>query len=431
MDEIFLNMIITNVHNRLLITILLYCFICTAYALNNVENNQVGFLNSQVQTILDRDRIKYHLPAVSVSIQLPEENITRDYVSGYDTLSGKNRITKDTLFQIGSITKTFTATIIFKLIEENKLSLNSKLMDWFPQYPRWKDITVKSLLNHTSGVYNYTHGKAFDNKLRKNPDKFWSLDELADMAYQHPNLSKPGERYRYTNTDYILLGLVIEKVMNKSIQQVFNQYLQQYNLNNTFYSPSSYPKDAMSKMAHGYNRDETFGFNTDVTFFSMSFSQSAGAMISTPHNIIDWLDQLFSKRIINNKSLEDMMTIISEKNAKPINLSKMNLLKILNKQQSLTEVGSGSGIGLVYFKDYGFTWSHAGGTPGYESFYAYNPCNGIKIVLMYNVKPKQQLIFPKVVGDVFNVLNSSNLVRSYVKTYQHHNALPIYCKYKM
>ncbi len=415
-------MITGNKRIQLLIMVFLCCIHCGTYAFHS---NGERILDDKIQTILDRDRIKYHLPALSVSIQLSEKNKTKDYVSGYDALSGKKKITANTLFQIGSITKTFTATIIFKLIEESKISLNSKLADWFPQYPRWKDITVKNLLNHTSGVYNYTHGKDFDNKLRKNLYKYWSLDELANMAYQHPDLSKPGQHYRYTNTDYILLGLIIEKVMNKSIQQVFNQYLHQYNLNNTFYSSSGYPKDAISKMAHGYNRDGTFGYNTDVTFFSM-FSQSDGALISTPHDITDWLNQLFAKRVISYKYLEDMMAIISEENAKPINLSKLNLSKVV-KQKSLTEIGSGSGIGLVYFKDFGFTWVHAGGTPGYESFYAYNPCNGIKIVLMYNVKPKQQLVFTKIASDVFNVLNSSDVVKDLVKTYQHKNALPKYC----
>lgn len=420
-------MIITNVLDRLLITTLLYFFVCTASALGIPENYQANILNSQIQSILDRDRIKYHLPALSVSFLLPEENVTRDYVSGYYTLSEKKKITQDTLFQIGSITKSFTVTIIFKLIEENKLSPNSKLADYLPQYPRWKNITVKNLLNHTSGVYNYTHGKDFDNKLRKNPDKYWSLDELADMAYQHRDFSKPGQKYGYTNTDYILLGLVIERVTNKPIQQIFNQYLHQYHLNNTFYSPSGYPKDAIRKMAHGYNRDETFGLNTDVTFVSMSFSQSAGAMISTPHDLIDWLDQLFSKRIIGAKSLEDMMAIISEENAKPINPSKLNLSKMRTKEQLFTEIGSGSGIGLLYFKNYGFTWAHAGGMPGYESFYTYNPCNGIKLVLMYNVKPKQQLIFTKIASDIFKVLNQSVLVKNKIKAYRHHSALPMYC----
>src|SRR5437868_5853849 len=132
-------MITSNRRIRFLIMVLLCCIHCSTYAFHL---NSEKILNEKIQNTLDVDRIKYHLPALSVSIELPN-NFTRNYVSGYYSLSEKKKITPDTLFQIGSITKTFTATIIFKLVEENKLNVNDKLIKWLPQYPRWKNITVK------------------------------------------------------------------------------------------------------------------------------------------------------------------------------------------------------------------------------------------------------------------------------------------------
>lgn len=407
---------------RLLIVIFLCWYSCCIYA----EEEDI-LLNKEINNILDESKTKYNLPAISLSIKLPNNNKINNYVSGYYTLAKNRNITPETLFQIGSITKTFTATIIYKLIEENKLSGNDNLTKWLPQYSRWKKITIYDLLHHTSGVYNYTSGKSFDNLLRNNPQKYWSLNELADMAYKHADLSSPGKKYNYTNTDYILLGMIIEKVSNKSIQEVFDDYLKQYELKNTFYTPSNYPEEVNTRLAHGYNRDGTFKFNTDVTFVSISFGQSAGAMISTPNDIIKWLNQLFTGKIITNKSLADMTKIISEKDATPINIKKLPLSNKFSKSKPFIEIGAGAGIGLVYFKNNGFTLAHAGGMPGYESLYAYNPCNGIYLVFAYSVKPKQQFIDIQIADEIFKRLNNSALVAEAIRAYQQANLLPDYC----
>lgn len=411
---------------RFLIIIFIYFFSCCSYAFG--EDTDI-VLSKQIKNILDENRIKYNLPAISLSIMLPQ-NKTQDFVSGYYSSAQEKNITPDTLFQMGSITKTFTATIIFKLIEENKLNIKENLAKWLPQYPRWKNITVYDLLHHISGVYNYTSGKSFDSLLRNNPQKYWSLNKLADMAYQHPDLAKPGKKYNYTNTDYILLGMIIEKATHSSIQQVFDAYLKQYNLNNTFYSSHRYSPEIKNKIAHGYNRDGTFKFNTDVTWVSASFSQSAGAIVATPSDIIKWLHELFSGKIITNKSLAKMTNIVSEKDAKAINIEDILLPKKLSRTAPFKELGIGSGIGLLYFKDNGITWAHAGGMPGYESLYAYNPCHGIYLVLAYNVKPKQQLIFMQIAEQIFRKLHNSNTIRKAINDYQQNNLLPLYCTKK-
>jgi len=346
-------------------------------------------------------------------------------VSGYNFLPNKNKIIPDTLFKMGSITKTFTATIILKLAEENKLTLNDSLIKWLPQYSRWKNIKIKNLLNHTSGIYNYTHGADWDNKLRNNPKKHWLSIELANIAYQHDNLFNPGSKYSYSNTDYVLLGLIIEKVTNKSIQQVFNEYFHTYHLKNTFYTTSGYSATAMKRLAHGYNRDGTFESNKDITFVSYG-GQADGAIISTPNDIIYWLNQLFSGKIISNKSLKDMMTIISERDAKSINIKNIHLQNNILKMP-VSDVGEGYGMGLVYFKSYGLAWTHAGGILGYESLYTFNPCNGIYLALAYNVKPKQQLIFAKIANDIFSILLASPFIANNIENYQKNNIIPNFC----
>src|SRR6185312_1473670 len=147
--------------------ILIFFFLCFfPYVSSALEKNDNISFNQMLQKSVDDIRVKYALPALSLSIKLPNATQIRNYVSGYYSSLQKVKITPDTLFQMGSITKTFTATIVFKLIEENKLNSNDSLIKWLPEFSRWKNITVDDLLHHTSGVANYTSGKSFDNLLK-------------------------------------------------------------------------------------------------------------------------------------------------------------------------------------------------------------------------------------------------------------------------
>ena len=123
----------------------------------------------------------------------------------------------NTIFQIGAITKQFTAAVILKLQEEGKLSVNDKLDTYFPQFKYAKEITIENLLTHTSGIYNYTNDiDAGDSAIVCNPaDKQLALD----IMFKHNLDFKPGTQFRYDNSGYYLLGLIIEKVTGKLYEQ--------------------------------------------------------------------------------------------------------------------------------------------------------------------------------------------------------------------
>ncbi|PIR12034.1 MAG: hypothetical protein COV52_00885 [Gammaproteobacteria bacterium CG11_big_fil_rev_8_21_14_0_20_46_22] len=386
-------------------------------------------LNQALVKLVQSERNHYKLPALSVSILLPGERLPRHYVSGYYTKKMKQKITPNTLFQVGSITKTFAATMVLKLVEEHKLNINDKLGRWFPEYPKWKDVTVKELLTHTSGVYKVIDTKNFWQHLKVNPKQYWSLQELANLAYLYPDYFKAGQGYNYANTDYILLGMIIEKVTHQPISQVFREYLlslEKFGLKNTYYTASGYPKTVISRVAHGYDDEGTFGYGVDVTNVSTSFSGSAGAIVSTPDDIILFLKQLFAGKILSAHLLKLMQTLTSEKTGQPISIQQA-LINHQNTKESWFDLGEGMGMGLVYFKDYGFVWMHAGGMPGYQSAYTYNPCKGIYVVLMYNKQPKENLVFVKITQAIVKTLDSSDLVNSKIKHYQAMNALSWFC----
>lgn len=384
-------------------------------------------LNQQIQTVVNHALVKYKLPALSVSIQLPNENKIRNYVAGTTTLKGSKAITPRSLFQFGSVTKTYTATMIMKLVAEHKLSTNDKLGQFFPQYPRWKNITVAQLMHHTSGVFNYIDAKDFWVKLKKHPQTQFTLKQLADLAYQYPDPFKAGHSYAYTNTDYILLGMIIEKVTKLKATEAYGRYLfKPYRLNETYYAGNRYPKGVYARMAHGYDNEGTFGYNKDITDYSLSFASTAGALVSTPGDVTQFLRKLFNGDIVPPHILKQMQTVVTAKN-KTIHHVKNYLRQHPVGKQGWLQVGQGYGFGLVYFKDAGFTWMHTGGVDGYQSFYGVNACNGMIVTGVYSSQPKEQFIFLNIYRSLVHVLNQSKFVKMQIRQYQRTHKLPAFC----
>ena len=393
---------------------------------NVAHKNKARSINKQLNSFVTKEREQYSLPALSVSIKFPDDATIYSSTSGTTTINGKKEVSPKTLFQMGSITKSFTAAIVYQLDAEGILSVNDKLGKWLPEYKKWSNITLYQLLTHTSGVTDYIDTPGFWETIKCNPKRQWTLPELAQLAYKRPDTSPPGRGYQYTNTDYVLLGLVIEKATNRPVEDSFQRYLlanPKIGLTSTYYLPRIYPNSILSRMAHGYDNEGTFGFNKDVTTVNTSFSPTSGAIVSTPGDIVRWIDSLFNKGILPEKQLQQMLTVVNEDNGNVIDNRQLNsMLKEAQKQDKLfVNLGAGSGIGMVYLKSGGVYWMHAGGMPGYQSLFAYNPCSGVIIALAYNVQPKENYVFMSILNDIDNALLQRIPMRS---NYTHGSSLP-------
>lgn len=350
-----------------------------------------GQLDDQLQASVTQLRKYYQLPSLSISVQLPSEKNPRNFVSGYYSLSSKKPINDETLFQVGSITKTFTAVLILQLAEEGRLNLEDSITKFLPEYSHWRNIKIKNLLDHTSGLYNYTHGKVFDEKLRSTPNKIWTMQELVNIAYQHPNQALPNKKYLYTNTDYLLLGMIIEKITHKNLDKVFAEFLKKHQLTHTYYAASGFPGFLKDKIAHGYNQDGTFPYNADVTDVSISFSKSAGGLVSTPADINKFIQELFTGELLSKNYLKNMLTILSSKSLQVVDVDHLKLPhRLINN--TFAETGVGNGIGMIYLNGLGYFYVHSGGMPGYEALYLYDPLKNIYLTLAYGLKPKKDFI---------------------------------------
>ena len=163
-----------------------------------------------LQATVDTAAKELLVPGAVVLLRTPQGEFTVTY--GTTPLGATTPPRADTHFRIASNTKTMTAAVILQLAQEGKLSLGDPVSKYVPGVPNGDDITIAELLEMRSGLYNYTDAPELSASLDRDPTRVWTPDELLAIAFKHPPNFPPGTAYEYNNTNYVLLGLIAEKV---------------------------------------------------------------------------------------------------------------------------------------------------------------------------------------------------------------------------
>ena len=218
-------------------------------------------------------------------------------------------MTGDDRFRVGSITKTFVATLVLKLVAEGRLRLSDSVSRWLPGLvPGGSAITLRELLQHTSGIYDYTRDPGFLPAVEADPARVWPPRELVQIAVAHPPLFPPGTSWAYSNTDYILLGLVAEAATGRPLgQELRKQVFGPLGLRGT-----SFPVAATglpSPHADGYLLGQPGG-PLDVTQVSASIAWGAGAVISTASDLARFYTLLLAGRLLPAPLLREMLQTV-------------------------------------------------------------------------------------------------------------------------
>jgi CubicO group peptidase (beta-lactamase class C family) len=210
-------------------------------------------------------------------------------------------ITCDTRFRIGSITKQFTAAAILKLQEQGRLNVNDPISKYFPDWPRGREVTLRHLLTHSSGIHNFTAKPGFQT----NVTIAMPLEALISSFKNDPYDFIPGEKFRYSNSGYVLLGAIIEKVSGGT----YASYLR-----NTFFEPLGmkntgvYPSGALlTNEALGYAYEN--GPVRRSVDWNMSNVAAAGNLYSTARDLFLWNEALFGGRVLSPASLRAAFTV--------------------------------------------------------------------------------------------------------------------------
>ncbi|PYL29504.1 MAG: hypothetical protein DMF39_07040, partial [Verrucomicrobia bacterium] len=300
----------------------------------------------QIDDYIGAQMRRLHIPGISLAI-VRDGRVIKTQGYGFASLELKAPATTETVYEIGSNTKQFTATAIMMLVDEGKVRLDDSITKYFPEAPQaWRGITIRHLLTHTSGIQNHVTVPDWLDNFRTNL-KFETApprDELLKMFFKLPLEFQPGETWAYDNTGYYLLGIVIEKASGKSYWQFLDERIfKPLRMNAT---RNTDPQPIVPNRASGYEWKKDHFENRPVLLPAIAFS--AGSLLSTAQDMAKWDAALYAEKLRKKSSLDQIWTAAAtnDKAAMPFN--------------------------------YGFGWfvdsyhghrlvQHSGGTPGFSS----------------------------------------------------------------
>ncbi|MFJ4849038.1 serine hydrolase domain-containing protein [Streptomyces sp. NPDC088733] len=266
------------------------------------------------------------------------------------------KMTSDLYMRIGSVTKTFTVTGLLRLVDQGKVKLDDPVGKYVDGVPGGDRITLRQLADMRSGLFNYSEDQGFDKALKENPEREFLPAELLAYAFQHPSNSAPGKQFQYSNTNTVLLGMVIEKVA----KQPLANYLRRNVVLPSRLGHTSFPKNASlpDSHAHGYTTDTPNGQETDATGWNPSWAWAAGAMVSDLRDMRTWAHTLATGTILSPASQKERLDF-----------------------QGTGIPGVGYGLGV--FDNHGWI-GHNGSLPGYQTVVVYLPDAEATLVLLLN-----------------------------------------------
>ncbi|MER7735234.1 serine hydrolase domain-containing protein [Streptomyces erythrochromogenes] len=234
------------------------------------------------------------IPGVGVGLWIDGDD---SYVRSFGT-SDKTTgvpIKTDMHTRIGSVTKTFAITGVLQLVDDGKVRLDAPISTYLDGVPGGEKITVRQLAEMRSGLYNYTEDPRWMAALKADPYRSWTPQQLLEIAFRHPADFAPGARWEYSNTNTVLLGLLVEKVSG----QPLHAYLEQEVFEPADLDSTSLPTGAeiTSPYVHGYTNFTPDGATVDASQWNPSWGWAAGAMISTIDDLHSWVPTLVSGRL--------------------------------------------------------------------------------------------------------------------------------------
>lgn len=336
-----------------------------------------------LQAILDQGATEFLLPGAVAVLRTPSGTVTATY--GTTERGAGTPVGVDDRIRVGSNTKTWTATVILQQAQEGKIAVTDPVSKYRPDVPNGANITIEQLLNMRSGLYNYTETPELNEAMDTDPQRVWTPDQLLALAYPHPPYFPPGQGYHYSNTNYVLLGLIAEQLDGKPLPQIFQSRL----LAPAGMAQSLFPAPADAALpapnAHGYfygtnmltltdpalppemQEQATAGTlqPADVTGNNPSWAWAAGSGISTAADLGTWVEALTDGRMLDSDMQARRMASIQPTD--PANPEA---------------AGYGWGIAKM-----GPMYGHTGELPGYNSFMGSDPTGKVTLVVWANLAP--------------------------------------------
>ena len=362
-----------------------------------------------LQGVVEATAKELLLPGAVVLLRTPQGDFTFGY--GATELGGKTAPRADTHFRAASNTKTMTAATIVLLAQDGKLRFDDPIGKYIDGVPNGQIITIRELLTMRSGLYNYTAAPELAESLETNPTKAWAPQELLAMAFKRPAAFAPGKEYDYCNTNYIVLGLVAEKLEGAPLAKIFQERL----LGPRGLTHTLLPADTSSTLPVPYSHGYIYGGPSyalvdapypadlqaaakagtlkpdDVTEENPSYALAAGGAISTAEDLAAWIGALVGGEVFDADHQRQWLDSLE-----PVDPGKPEGQKY------------GFGITMISFGP-NKLYFHGGEMPGYNSFMGHDPVNDVTLVIWTSLtvsldgKPTANTLMLKMLDQVYKV----------------------------
>lgn len=313
-------------------------------------------VEAQLDDAIRKVMSEVSIPGVIVGYTTPDGSYQRTF--GVADKNAGTPMSPDLYMRIGSVTKTFTATGILRLVDQGKLGLDDPISKYVPDVPGGDGITLRQLGDMRSGLFNYTLDPDFQQAFFSDPNRPFTPNQLLAYAFKHPANFAPDAKFEYSNTNLILLGLVVEKVGGQPLQEFLDQQV----FTPAGLTKTNLPADAAfpSPHAHGYTNQTESGAVEDSTTWNPSWAWAAGAVISDLADLQKW-----SKVLATGEPL-----------LKPATQAERLMFKSVGDSPDL-------GYGFGVFTTHGWI-GHNGSLPGYESVVIYLPQAQASLAILLN-----------------------------------------------
>ena len=360
--------------------------------------------------MVDATARKLLVPGAIVLLRTPQGEFTAAY--GTTQLGEASPPGADTYFRIASNTKTMTAAVIVQLAQEGRLQFDDSVSKYIAGVPNGDNITIAELMDMRSGLYNYTAAPKLAATIDRDMTKVWTPAELLAIAFAHPPNFPPGTEYEYCNTNYVLLGLIIEKLDGKPLAEALQDRLfEPLGMRHTALPPSS-----ASALPDPYSHGYLYGGSSvalvgtppyspemraaaragtllpnDYTNLNHSFAAAAGGVISNANDLAIWIQALVSGRVLDAEYQQRWLDSLH-----PVDPNKPD-----GQQYGYGISQMRWGPNAMYF--------HGGETAGYNSFIGYDPINKVTLIVWTNLpvslndEPPANSIMLNVLDQVYTV----------------------------
>ncbi len=332
-------------------------------ALSTLDAN----LTADLQHLLNDSVADTFVPGAVLAVSVPGY-ATWTGASGLADRGTARRMQPDTPIRLASVSKLFTAVVVMQLVEEGRITLDAPVSTWLREpIPDADRISIRQLLQHTSGLYDYLEDRTLIAEMQREPEYEWAPEELVAYAAQFP--LRPRGEWDYSSTNYVVLGMLVEEVTGQSLAtEIRQRVFEPLDLQNTVFLPQEV---APANLAHGYSN------GTDITNASMSFAYATGNIVSTVEDLQRFGRALFAEELVQAETRDLMLQFVSGRGQYGMPALEYGL-GVMQNQLPLETGAAGRD------PQAGRVIGHTGGYGGFRTALWYVPSSGITIALSLN-----------------------------------------------